>query len=409
MTCASPSVSVRRSLRRWLARELWALSPTIAAATTRYQADRYRKHFTTWQHCCVLLAHGLSGSPSLRETHRSFADLGGIATMSGLLVDGETIGVSYPQLAASTTTRPAAVLGAQLAPLLRRAAGVLHLPGIPPDLLILDSTRLPLSLLHAPWLTWSKGVQLQVLYQPADACPLAVVVPEDVRCRDYQGMDRVLLTQHTRLAALTGQTVVVDRGYYSTVRFQALLDAGIHVLTRRHPQAHIVVERDYPIQDALPLADTRITILTDQRITLGHPTHHKVRPLQNWRMVTATVQPLPKAAKRGATPVVYQVLTDRWDLTASQVICGYLWRWQIELFFRWLKRQIRLIHLLGYSENAVLVSVWLSLLVHLLLVLATALLGRQRPSVTVYSALAAAIAHLDLAALHPAILSTAPL
>lgn len=395
MSCASPSVTLRRSMRRWLAGELQALEPGIAAATTTYRADRYRKHFTSWQHCCFLLVHGLSGSPALRETYRSFADLGGIATMSELVrADGE-LTVSYPQLAASNTTRSAGVLGAQLPGLLQRATGALRLPGIPEDLVILDATYLPLSLLQAPWLTYARGVQLQVLYHPAGALPLKVVVPDDPRDNDYQGMDALLLTDQPLLTALAGRTVAIDRGYYSTVRFKQLTDAGIHVITRLHPHAHIVVEQAVPLQAALPLPGARITVTADQRITLGHPTHRKVAPLPNWRLVTATVDPSPKGAKRGAQPVVYQVLTDRWDLTAAQIVCGYLWRWQIELFFRWLKRQIRLVQVLGYSENAILFSLWLSLLVHLLLVLATAVLGRIRPCVVVRSALAAACVHLD--------------
>jgi hypothetical protein len=147
---------------------------------------------------------------------------------------------------------------------------------------------------------------------------------------------------------------------------------------------------------ALPLPGTRISVIADQRITLGSPDVRKTKPLPNWRMVTAVVAPTPKAAKQGAKPITYEVLTDRWDLTAAQVICGYLWRWQIELFFRWLKRQIRLIPLLGYSENALLLSLWLSLLVHLFLVLATPLLDRTRPSAVVRSALLAALYRLDL-------------
>jgi len=399
MACASPSVSLRRSLRHWLARELMVIRTGVAAATSRFQADRYRKHFTSWQHCCFLVAHGLSGSPALRETYRSFADLDGIAQLSGLVRKDGELGVSFPQLAASNTTRNAAVLGAQLAPLLRRAAGVLHLPGIPDDLFVLDGTYLPLSLLQAPWLTYERGVQLQVLYHPAGALPVRVVVPHDPRRNDYQGMDDVF--DPRLLTALAGQTVVIDRGYYSTVRFARLVAAEVHIITRRHPQARITIEQDYPIQPPLPLAGTRITVLTDQRITLGSPTYRAIAPLPNWRMVTAQVQPTAKAARQGASAHVYQILTDRWDLSAAQVICGYLWRWQIELFFRWLKRQIRLIQPVGYSENAVLFSIWLSLLVHLLLVLAAALLGHRRPSITVRSALAAALSHLPLALDHP--------
>jgi hypothetical protein len=100
-------------------------------------------------------------------------------------------------------------------------------------------------------------------------------------------------------------------------------------------------------------------------------------------LVTATVAPEPAAARRGATPVLYEVLTDRWDLAAPEVIQLYLWRWQIELFFRWLKRYVHLLHLLGYSPNAVALTLALALVVHLLTVLAAHALGLPRRTPTV--------------------------
>jgi DDE family transposase len=100
------------------------------------------------------------------------------------------------------------------------------------------------------------------------------------------------------------------------------------------------------------------------------------------RLVTARVAPTPAAARRAAASVQYELLTDRWDLAADEVVQLYLWRWQIELFFRWLKRYVRLPQLLGYSRNAVELTLLLALLVHLLTVLAAHALGARRRSPT---------------------------
>jgi IS4 transposase len=64
------------------------------------------------------------------------------------------------------------------------------------------------------------------------------------------------------------------------------------------------------------------------------------------------------------------LLTDRWDLSAADVVQLYLWRWQIELFFRWMKSHVHLPRVLGYSRNAVELTVWLAIIVHLLTLLA---------------------------------------
>ena len=76
------------------------------------------------------------------------------------------------------------------------------------------------------------------------------------------------------------------------------------------------------------------------------------------------------------------MLTDRWDLAAHAVLQLYLWRWQIERFFRWLKRYVRLPHLLGYRRNAVERTLVVALLVQLLTVLAAHALGWARRSPT---------------------------
>jgi hypothetical protein len=57
------------------------------------------------------------------------------------------------------------------------------------------------------------------------------------------------------------------------------------------------------------------------------------------------------------------------------VVQYYLWRWQIELFFRWLKSHLALDRPLGFSANAVQLSVWLALILHLLALLAARVLG----------------------------------
>ena len=68
----------------------------------------------------------------------------------------------------------------------------------------------------------------------------------------------------------------------------------------------------------------------DQRVTVGSAKNQAGAVLPGLRLVTAAVAPKPAAARRGAKPVVYEILTDRWDLDALEVVQVYLWRWTIE-------------------------------------------------------------------------------
>lgn len=138
----------------------------------------------------------------------------------------------------------------------------------------------------------------------------------------------------------------------------------------------------------------RISVPADQRGTVGRANNRQGAVLPGLRLVTAAVAPQPAAARRGAPAGGYQLLTDRRDLTAHAVAQLYLWRWPIELFFRWLKSHIHLPRLLGYSANAVELTVWLALVVHLLTLLAARALGRSRRSAALLRQLGRALAQI---------------
>jgi hypothetical protein len=405
----APAFGLNRRLRRWLAAELLDLRPVIEASAAGCGAEHSRKHFSSYQHLCLLLFHGLSSHPSLHQSYEHFAACRGLVAASGLGrgAGDERLGISYSQVAASNGTRPATVVvgvvGHLLARLRQGGAGTLP-PGDPllASLVIQDSTCLRLSLRLAHWLPMlqrpdGSGVRVQVWLHPRLDLPEVVQVTS-IKVNDCQSWDQTVLGDPDRLAALAGQTLVVDLGYYSHERFTRLVAAGVHLVTRRHPQATVTVEAEQPIQPALPDWDGgRIAVVADQRITLGSPNNRAGAVLAGLRLVTADVLPRVRAGHRTPTPRRYEVLTDRWDLTAAEVVQAYLWRWQIELFLRWLKGHLRLPRLLGFSENAVEWSVWLTILVHLLTLLAARTLGLPRRSPLLLARLAAALQHLDLA------------
>lgn len=383
-----------RQLRHWLARELRGLLPLLRRCSAACQADAGRRHFTARGHACLLLFHGLSGSPSLEQTHASFPQSTGLARLSGLAVlddagavDPDHLGVSYSQFALSNTTRPAAFLAGLVPTLVGRvrAAGALPAVPFPWDLVTLDSTFLRRSLALSPWLPHSHphdiaGQRVQVLFRPAADLPEGILV-HGTRTNDCQGLDQFVLDDPQRLASLAGLTVAIDLGYYSHARFARLRAAGVHFVSRLQAQATVVVQADQEVQAPWPdLPADRIEVLTDQRICLGSPTSRRGAVLSGLRLVRAAVAPTPAAARQGARPVVYRLLTDRFDLPAAAVVWFYVWRWQIELFFRWLKRHLQLTRPLGTSQNAVELSIWLVLIVQLLTALALQTLGVPRRS-----------------------------
>lgn len=410
MSCAlSPSITpqsqpaqqgLNRHLRRWLAKQLRWLRPHIISSAQRCQAERYRKHFDSVAHVCLLLFHGLTQKPSLRQSYEAFATCQGLVKLSGLAhpSQDDRLAVSFSQLADSNTTRNAAFLSGLIAPLIAqvRKCGRLGSNSVPPDLHLLDSTSLRLSLKLCPWLVdmGNTQVRLQLYYQPALDLPEHILV-SDTRTNDVLGLDQTLLDNPSRLAALADHTLVMDLGYYSHSRFAKLVAAKVHFVTRLHHQAKLEVLSEQPVQGALPgLESGRIKVQRDQRVSLGSPNNRKGAVIKGLRLVTAEVAPLTKAARQGAKPVLYQVLSDRWDMEAWEVVWIYILRWQIELFFRWLKSHIRLGRVLGYSQNAIELTVWLAIIVHLLCILAAHLLGQTRRSPVLLARIGWALAQL---------------
>lgn len=399
MARSASSRDWNRRTRRALAAELQFLKPEIVRAATVCQAERYRKHFDSFAHACLLLFHGFSHGASLRQSYAMFAGSAGFLALSGLATDQDEVGVSYSQVAASNTSRPAAFLEGIIPALVQRVRNTgVSVQDMPPALHVLDSTFLRVSLTLAGWLPdrmhpRNHGVRIQCLYQPAQDIPEQVLMTT-TQTNDVGGLDQLLFADADQLAALDGHTVVFDLGYYSHHRVARMRANHIHVVTRLHPQAKVVVVADRPVQQPLPaiagLDADQFTVLSDQIITLGSAANHYGAVLDRMRLVTARVP-----STRTGVVHTYQVVTDRDDLSASLVVQCYLWRWKIELFFRWLKSHLNFTQLLGYSANAVLLSVVVRIIVHLLTLLIMARCGRSRRSALLHTQLVGAAYQLQ--------------
>jgi hypothetical protein len=328
-----------RAVRRVLVRQLLRLRPVLAAYVARSGADRYRKRLFTWGQTCFLLFHGLNPGASLHASYEAFAACPDLLELSGLAMPTDDaappeVAISFRQLAASNTRRRPGFLAALLPPLVQQLGHDALGPGWP-DLLLQDSTFLPLSLTLAGWLPRrttkrNAGLRLQTQYRPAQDLPEHLLLL-DTTYNDCTGLDASLLDDAARLAALRGDTLVMDLGYYSHRRFARLLAADIHFVTRVHPQARVAVLAQQEVQAPLVAGGSRITSQADAEVAVGSANNRQGTLLSGLRQVVALVEPGPAAARQGKGPQTYTLLTDRWDLTAAEVVQAYLWRWQIEI------------------------------------------------------------------------------
>jgi hypothetical protein len=270
--------------------------------------------------------------------------------------------VSFSQLARSSTSRPTACFETLL---VETIAAVQHHPAPDPlwhklrRVVVLDSTFLRLSAALSPWSQHGAavpGMRAQI------ALALAGRIPTLVRLSGIETSDHTALAE-ADLAPWRGWTLLVDLGYYGHRQFARLRTAGVHVITRLHDQAHYTITAQRPVP--LGLTPDGDTVLADYRVTLGSPTARRGAVLGDMRVVIS----------RNRTGAVHRFLTDRHDLTATEVVMLYRKRWQIELFFRWLKRQLGAVTPLGHSRRAV----WATILLVLIVAVLMLLVEPQRP------------------------------
>ena len=144
-----------------------------------------------------------------------------------------------------------------------------------------------------------------------------------------------------------GETAVSDRGYQSHHDFDQLQAAGKHFVSRIRENTIKTCLESFPITP-------RSIVFYDAKVLLGKEgVNQTLTPL---RLVGYTV-----AGKS------YWVATSRFDLTAEQVAQIYKLRWDIETFFAWWKRHLKVYHLISRSRNGLMIQMLGGLITYLLL------------------------------------------
>lgn len=147
-----------------------------------------------------------------------------------------------------------------------------------------------------------------------------------------------------------GSIVVADKGYTDYKWFKQLNEKGIFFVTRiRKNMLWRVNERR--------IVDQSTGLTCDQTITLTGIKPNKIGMPQLRRVGFRD----PETGQR------YEFLTNNFELSAKTITELYKQRWQVELFFKWIKQNLKIKAFLGNSKNAVMTQIWIALCAYLLL------------------------------------------
>jgi hypothetical protein len=208
----------------------------------------------------------------------------------------------------------------------------------------LDSTTIDLCLSVFPWAHFratKAAVKVHTLLDLRGNIPSFIHI-SDGKMHDVHALDMLLPEP--------GAIYVMDRGYIDFARLHVLQQAGAFFVTRA--KSNLDAHRVYSSP-----SDRATGVIADQTIALDGVKTGKDYPLHLRRVRF-------RDAETQKTLVFLTNLTELPALT----ICGlYKSRWQVELFFKWIKQHLRIKQFYGTSENAVKTQIWIAVSMYVLI------------------------------------------
>jgi len=208
----------------------------------------------------------------------------------------------------------------------------------------LDSSTVDLCLSlfdWAPFRSTKAAVKLHTLLDLRGAIPAFIHI-SDGKLHDVNVLDMLVFE--------AGAFYVMDRGYVDFERLHALHQAGAFFVTRA--KSPMDARRVYSA-----VTDRSTGIIADQQVMLNGYYSARKYP-EHLRRIRF------KDPESGKTLIF---LTNNNALPALTIAALYKSRWQVELFFKWIKQHLRIKHFLGNSENAVKTQVWCAVATYVLI------------------------------------------
>ncbi len=313
----------------------------------KHQSDYRCRRLPSWTHLVSLIFAQLSGSRSLRELETG---LNSHANMFYHLGIGK---VCRSTLSDANAHRSPELFEDVFGLLLDRLQGQMkrQLKEGEEVLRLLDATPLALPSACIGWAPGQRGKsggKAHVVYDPDAQVPVYYTVTGE-RISDLAAARQIPLE--------TGATYVFDRGYYDFAWWAKLAEHKCRFVTRlkKNSPAHVI--KNFKVDE-----DAGGTIISDRLVRLNQ------RMARNRR--NPYRKPLREVIVAVAGGKTLRLVTNDMKASAGHIAKLYKTRWQVELFFKWTKQNLRIRKFLGTSANAVRIQIAAAMIAFLLIRLA---------------------------------------
>ena len=319
----------------------------------RYRGDYQQKSFSCWDQLLAMSFAQLTYRESLRDIEAC------LRSMSGKLYHVGFRGrVARTTLADANESRDGRIY-ADFAQALIRIARPLYARdpiGVELDqsLYALDSTTIDLCLSLFAWARFRKhkaAVKMHTLLDLHGNIPTFIRITEG-RVHDVNILDEILPE--------AGAFYVMDRGYIDFERLYVFTLCAAFFVVRT--KENILLQRRYshPVDPSTGVRSDQTVILTAINSAKAYP------------------DPLRRVSYFDAeTNQRLKFLTNNFVLPALTIAQIYKCRWQVELFFKWIKQHLRIKAFYGTSENAVKTQIWIAVSVYVLVAIVRKRLGPE--------------------------------
>ena len=207
----------------------------------------------------------------------------------------------------------------------------------------LDSTTIDLCLKLFPWARFRRAkaaIKLHTLLDLRGSIPVFISI-SDGKMADVRVLDELVLE--------AGAFYVMDRGYVDFQRLYRLVLASAFYVTRSKRNLQFNRLESRRVEEGTGIRSDQIVCLRNLSSARHYP--DKLRRIHY------------VDAETGKSLVF---LTNNFELPALVIALLYKSRWQVELFFKWIKQNLRIKHFFGNSDNAVKTQIWISICVYVL-------------------------------------------
>ena len=306
----------------------------------QHHCGRSFRTASRWSQFVTLAMAQLAGRNSLRDIVEN------ISAQAHRLYHLGSAKLTRSNLSRINEDKPYALYEALFGKLLNRCQGMT--PGhdfrFDNPLYSLDASTIDLCLSAFPWANFrtTKGaIKLHIGLNHAG------YLPEFVTITDGKTSD---IEAGRALEFPRGSMVAIDRGYNDYAWYNQLTEKGIFFVTRLKSNAKTRVVSRRPVLSSKGLS-------SDQSIEFTGALTAKKCPSQLRRIDYRDQE----------TGKHYVFLTNNFKLAARTIADIYKARWQVELFFKWIKQNLKIKSFVGTSKNAVMTQIWIALCVYLLL------------------------------------------